>query len=127
MLESVIGTSITLQSFLLCTAVSLVLGIGLAFVAGYRQKTSSSFAVTLALLPAVVQLVIMLVNGSDPIPEDTLAKLFDRFYRADPSRNAATGGFGIGLSIARSIAEAHRGSICARMAGEEVEFAAELR
>ena len=127
MLESVIGTSITLQSFLLCTAVSLVLGIGLAFVAGYRQKTSSSFAVTLALLPAVVQLVIMLVNGSDPIPEDTLAKLFDRFYRADPSRNAATGGFGIGLSIARGIAEAHRGSICARMAGEEVEFAAELR
>lgn len=54
MLESVIGTSITLQSFLLCTAVSLVLGIGLAFVAGYRQKTSSSFTVTLALLPAVV-------------------------------------------------------------------------
>ena len=155
MLESVIGTSITLQSFLLCTAVSLVLGIGLAFVAGYRQKTSSSFAVTLALLPAVVQLVIMLDNavkyaradspitltlektrrgialrcrnGSDPIPEDTLAKLFDRFYRADPSRNAATGGFGVGLSIARSIAEAHRGSICARMAGEEVEFVAELR
>ena len=41
--------------------------------------------------------------------------------------NAATGGFGIGLSIARSIAEAHRGSICARMVGEEVEFAAELR
>ena len=66
-------------------------------------------------------------NGSDPIPEDTLTKLFDRFYRADPSRNAATGGFGIGLSIARSIAEAHRGSICARMAGEEVEFVAELR
>lgn len=66
-------------------------------------------------------------NGSDPIPEDTLVKLFDRFYRAAPSRNAATGGFGIGLSIARSIAEAHRGSICARMAGEEVEFAAELR
>ena len=66
-------------------------------------------------------------NGSDPIPEDTLTKLFDRFYRADPSRSAATGGFGIGLSIARSIAEAHRGSICARMVGEEVEFAAELR
>ena len=66
-------------------------------------------------------------NGSAPIPEDTLAKLFDRFYRADPSRNAATGGFGIGLSIARGIAEAHRGSICARMVGEEVEFTAELR
>ena len=67
------------------------------------------------------------MSGGDPIPEDTLAKLFDRFYRADHSRNAATGGFGVGLSIARSIAEAHRRSICARMAGEEVEFAAELR
>lgn len=66
-------------------------------------------------------------NGSDPLPEETPAKLFDRFYRADPSRNAATGGFGIGLSIARGIAEAHKGSICARMVGEEVEFAAELR
>lgn len=64
MLESVIGTSITLESFLLCTAVSLVLGIGLAFVAGYKEKISSSFAITLALLPAVVQLVIMLVNGN---------------------------------------------------------------
>ena len=38
-----------------------------------------------------------------------------------------SGGFGIGLSIARGIAEAHRGSICARMVGEEVEFTAELR
>ena len=64
MLESVIGSSITLESFLLCTAVSLVLGIGLAFVASYKEKTTSSFAVMLALLPAVVQLVIMLVNGN---------------------------------------------------------------
>ena len=64
MLESVIGNAITLESFLLCTAVSLVLGIGLAFVAAYKQKTSSTFAILLALLPAVVQLVIMLVNGN---------------------------------------------------------------
>ena len=64
MLESVIGSSITLESFLLCTAVSLVLGIGLAFVASYKEKTSSTFAIMLALLPAVVQLVIMLVNGN---------------------------------------------------------------
>ena len=67
------------------------------------------------------------VNCCEGLIQQQADKLFDRFYRADPSRNAATGGFGIGLSIARGIAEAHKGSICARMVGEEVEFAAELR
>ena len=66
-------------------------------------------------------------NSAAALNEVQVGRLFDRFYRADPSRNAATGGFGIGLSIARGIAEAHKGSICARMVGEEVEFAAELR
>ena len=84
-------------------------------------------AITLTLEKTRRGITLRCRNGSDPIPEDTLAKLFDLFYRADPARNAATGGFGIGLSIARSIAEAHKGSICARMVGEEVEFAAELR
>lgn len=64
MLNSVIGSEITMQSFLLCTAVSLLLGIGLAWVAQYRAKSSQSFAVALAILPAVVQIVIMLVNGN---------------------------------------------------------------
>ena len=64
MLNSVIGSEITMQSFLLCTTVSLLLGIGLAWVAQYRAKSSQSFAVALAILPAVVQIVIMLVNGN---------------------------------------------------------------
>ena len=64
MLDSIIGSEITLDVFLICTAVSLVLGLGLAFVAGYREKTSSSLAATLVVLPAAVQIVIMLVNGN---------------------------------------------------------------
>ena len=64
MLNSILGIELTLVSFLICTAVSLLLGVGTALVSMYRSRTTQSFAVTLAILPAVVQLVIMLVNGN---------------------------------------------------------------
>ena len=64
MLNSILGSELTLVSFLVCTAVSLLLGVGTALVSMYRSRTTQSFAVTLAILPAVVQLVIMLVNGN---------------------------------------------------------------
>lgn len=64
MLNSILGSELTLVSFLICTAVSLLLGVGTALVSMCRSRTTQSFAVTLAILPAVVQLVIMLVNGN---------------------------------------------------------------
>ena len=64
MLNSILGTELTLTSFLICTGVSLPLGMGTALVAGYHSRSTQSLAVTLAILPAVVQAVIMLVNGS---------------------------------------------------------------
>ena len=56
-----------------------------------------------------------------------LDRLFDRFYRPDASRTAATGGFGIGLSIAKSIAEAHHGTIRASVQESRITFAAEVK
>ena len=45
------------------------------------------------------------------ISHEDLEALFDRFYRADASRNSQTGGHGIGLSIAKAIVSAHKGEI----------------
>lgn len=65
MLNSIItGTEITLDAFLMCTGVSLILGLAIAGLCMYKSRYSQSFVVTLAMLPAVVELVIMLVNGN---------------------------------------------------------------
>ena len=70
---------------------------------------------------------LTVTNTCDQPPEGDLNRLFDRFYRPDASRTAATGGFGIGLSIAKSIAEAHRGQIRASTQGTAISFIAELK
>lgn len=64
MLNSITGAGITLTTFFICTAVSVLLGIGTALVSMYKAKCTQSFAVTLAILPVVVQIVIMLVSGN---------------------------------------------------------------
>ncbi|MBQ5996147.1 MAG: HAMP domain-containing histidine kinase [Clostridia bacterium] len=54
-------------------------------------------------------------NRCDNVSEEDLGKLFDRFYRADKSRSSEKKGFGIGLSMVRSIAEAHKGEAKAEL------------
>lgn len=55
---------ISVSQFVLCIAVSLVIGGALAWVYTFRSKYTASFVVTLAMLPAVVCIVIMMVNGN---------------------------------------------------------------
>ena len=56
---------------------------------------------------------VVISNSGNPIGEEHLPKIFDRFYRVDPSRARSTGGYGLGLCVAKSIAELHGGTITA--------------
>jgi Signal transduction histidine kinase len=62
-------------------------------------------------------------NTTGKIDTKNLDKLFDRFYRSDSSRARETGGYGIGLSIAKSIVEAHHGKISVKSDdGKSIRF-----
>jgi signal transduction histidine kinase len=62
-------------------------------------------------------------DTEDDIGREAIKHLFDRFYRTDSSHNSETGGHGIGLSIAKAITDAHRGSITAeKRKGNSITF-----
>lgn len=60
---------------------------------------------------------IAVSDEGDGIPADHISHVFERFYRVDASRDRAHGGSGVGLAIAKSITEAHGGTIRAESAG----------
>jgi len=64
MLNSILSAQITLPQFLICELTAMVLGFGTALVFLVRDRHTNAFSQSLALLPGVVTLVIMLVNGN---------------------------------------------------------------
>ena len=58
-------------------------------------------------------------NTGSLISAEDLQHVFDRFYRADKARTSGAGGFGLGLSIAKEVAEEHGGTITAKSSDEE--------
>ncbi len=64
MLDSIITGSITLPILLICTIVSLFFGFMVVLMFMYKNTYTKGFVLTLVLLPAVVQLIIMVVNGN---------------------------------------------------------------
>jgi len=64
MLNSILTDTFSIYTFLICVASSLVLGAVIAWVHSLHNSSSKGFVMTIALLPAIVQMVIMLVNGN---------------------------------------------------------------
>ncbi|WP_213637631.1 ATP-binding protein, partial [Providencia rettgeri] len=74
----------------------------------YTPK-GDSISINISNVKEGIELIIS--NPGIKIPEEHLAKLFDRFYRVDKSRQRKNEGSGIGLAIVKSIVSAHKGRI----------------
>ena len=68
------------------------------------------------------EVVIQINNDGQTIPAESLAHLFDRFYRVEGSRSHETGGSGLGLAIAQSIISLHGGYIYAVSRNNRTRF-----
>ena len=91
------------------------------------RYTAAGQAVTVSLVAQSNDRVMIRVeNPGLTIDPEHLPKLFDRFYRADPSRQRKGDGAGLGLAIVKSIIEAHGGSITVQGDGEQMIFEIQL-
>ena len=88
----------------------------------FRYVSESGF-VSVTALNVNGRIEMKFVNSTAGVEKGSLDIWFDRFYRTDRSRNSATGGSGIGLSVVKAIVLAHGGSVHAHSAdGINVEF-----
>ena len=69
---------------------------------------------------------LSITNTGSTIGEEDLPYIFDRFYRSDKARARDTGGYGLGLAIAKEVVEEHGGTINAQSIGNKTTFTATL-
>lgn len=77
------------------------------------EHTPAGGTIVVEVAQGVSETTVSVVDNGSGIAPQHLPYVFERFYRADPSRTRATGGTGIGLSIVRQLVEAHGGKVSA--------------
>lgn len=75
------------------------------------KYTNEGGAIWIRLQKEDKKIRLSVQNTCETLPDTPPEKLFDRFYRGDTARTQRSGGYGIGLAVARSIAEANRGTL----------------
>jgi signal transduction histidine kinase len=85
--------------------------------------TTSDDTITVTVRAQGEWLKVSVADTGEGIPDEDLSNIFERFYRVDKSRTRATGGSGLGLTIARRLIEAHGGQIgVASQLGQGTQF-----
>jgi two-component system sensor histidine kinase BaeS len=79
-----------------------------------RHYTQSPGSLVIAIQKKADHVLVIWSDSTPGVTETDIARLFDRLYRVDASRNRNTGGSGLGLAICQNIVTAHQGSIEAR-------------
>lgn len=91
------------------------------------KHSNKTGKITVDLFKDKNKVKLMVKNTGEGIEAEHLEKIFERFYRVDTSRVRETGGYGLGLSIAKSITTQHKGKIYANSnVGEDTTFIVEL-
>ena len=78
------------------------------------RHTPAGGTITVGVEPAADAVRVEVRNTGSDLAPDALAQVFDRFYRADPARQRATGGTGLGLAIVKHLVDAQGGRVWAR-------------
>jgi len=92
-----------------------------------RAHTPAGTAASVSVHPSNGHAAVEVADAGPGLPPEDAARVFERFYRADPSRARASGGAGLGLAIVAAVAKAHGGRVDARSApGEGTTFRVEL-
>lgn len=91
------------------------------------KYTNNNGKITVSLINERNKAKLIIRNTGEGIEKEHLEKIFERFYRVDDSRDRGTGGYGLGLSIAKAIVEEHKGKIHAEsIINNETSFIIEL-
>ena len=89
------------------------------------RHTPANGTITIDAVQHSDWLIIAVTDTGEGIPADALARIFERFYRADNARQSSTGSSGLGLAIVRAMIEAHGGTVWAENiedAGARISF-----
>jgi two-component system OmpR family sensor kinase len=80
-------------------------------LANVRTHTPAGTTATVSLHPVDGQVAVVVSDDGPGVDDQSLSRLFDRFFRVDPARSRERGGSGLGLSIVAAIVRAHGGAI----------------